>query len=109
MLGVISSVRSIIDTITINIWTGGTSLPSQCQIAGVGVLRKQAGNEDQCRSEPEASEKPRKTMEVMVNAVVLSTDRAHRGIRHAKKTHLNRRPTAIEMNFNRLLADLQVS
>ena len=85
MLGVISRARSVIDTITIDVRAGGTRLPGQSQSSGVGVLRKQSGNEDQYRSEPEASEKPRKTMEVMVNAVVLSTDHAHRGIRHAKK------------------------
>ena len=94
MLGVISRARSVIDTITIDVRAGGTRLPGQSQSSGVGVLRKQSGNDQQRRGEPGAWEKPCKTMEVIVNTVMLSTDRACRGIRHAKKTHLASAATA---------------
>ena len=107
MLGVISRARSVIDTITIDVRAGGTRLPGQSQSSGVGVLRKQSGNDQQRRGEPGAVEKPCKTMEVMVNAVVLSTDRAYCGIRHAKKTFT----PPPDPNRNILiwpLADLQV-
>jgi len=108
MLGVISRARSVIDTITIDVRAGGTRLPGQSQSSGVGVLGKQSGNDQQRRGESGAWEKPCKTMEVIVNAVVLSTDRAYRGIRHPKKTHLSGRRAR---NRNKLiwpLADLQV-
>jgi hypothetical protein len=40
-------------------------------------------------------------MEVIVNAVVLSTDRAYGGIRHAKKTYFYpAAATAIEINYS---------
>jgi acyl CoA:acetate/3-ketoacid CoA transferase alpha subunit len=92
MLGVISRARSVIDTITVDIRAGGTRLPGQSQSSGVGVLGKQSGNDQQRRGEPSVWEKPCKTMEVIVNAVVLSTDRAYGGIRHAKKTYFTRPP-----------------
>ena len=85
MLGVISRARSVIDTITINVRAGGTRLPGQSQSSGVGVLRKQSGNDQQRGGKPAALEKPCKTMEVIVNAVVLSTDRACCCHPHAKK------------------------
>ena len=86
MLGIISRASSIIDSITIDIRTRRASLPGQCQISGVRVLWKQQPcNEEQRRGEPGAGEKLCKTMEFIVNTVVLSTDRADRGISHAKK------------------------
>ena len=108
MLGVISRARSGIDTITIDVRAGGTRLPGQSQSSGVGVLRKQSGNDQQRRGKPGALEKPCKTMEVIVNTVVLSTDRACRGIRHAKKT-FTRPPRPPRNKLIRPLADLQVS
>ena len=100
MLGVISRARSGIDTITIDVGAGGTRLPGQSQSSGVGVLRKQSGNDQQRRGKPAALEKPCKTMEVIVNAVVLSRDRACRGIRHAKKNHLPGRRDRLEINLS---------
>ena len=77
MLRVISRARSVIDTITVDVRAGGTGLPDQRQICGVGILRKQPSNKDQHCDETETGEKSSKTMEFIVNAVVLSTDRAH--------------------------------
>ncbi len=85
MLGIISRARTVIDTVTVNARARGTRLPGQCQISGVGVLGKQSGNEDQQGGEPGASEKSCKTMEFIVNAVVLSTDRAHYDVVPPKK------------------------
>src|SRR5438552_4583308 len=80
MLGIISRASSIIDSITIDIRTRRATLPGQCQISGVRVLWKQQPcNEEQRRGEPGAGEKLCKTMEFIVNTVVLSTDRADRG------------------------------
>jgi len=107
MLGVISRARSVIDTITVDIRAGGTRLPGQSQSSGVGVLRKQSGNDQQRRGKPSAWEKPCKTMEVIDNTVMLSTDRACRGIRHAKKT-FTRPPRPPRNKLIEPLADLQV-
>src|SRR4029453_11289451 len=100
MLGVISRARSVIDTITIDVRAGGTRLPGQSQSSGVGVLRKQSGNDQQRRGEPGTWEKPCKTMEVIVNTVMLSTDRACRGIRHAKKNPFSVRRDRLEINLS---------
>jgi hypothetical protein len=66
----------------------------------MGVLRKQSGNEDQHCREPQADAKIRKTMEFIVNTVVLSTDHARRGARHVKKAILKPMPRPkIELNL----------
>lgn len=100
MLGVISRARSVIDTITIDVRAGGTRLPGQSQSSGVGVLRKQSGNDQQRRGEPGTWKKPCKTMEVIVNTVMLSTDRACRGIRHAKENPFSVRRDRLEINLS---------
>jgi hypothetical protein len=102
MLAVISRASSIIDSIAIYVWTRGAGLPRQRQpLSGrgcgnpPGTCRRLGSQRRSCRSpyvpkEESAVEQQRRgadgteqksciTMEVMVNAVMSSTDRAWTG------------------------------
>ena len=99
MLAVVSRACSIINAIAIYVWTRRAGLPRQCQpLSGRGrgnppgtdrplgrqrcsrrgpcVPKEESAIEQQRRGEGGAWENSGPTMEVMVNAVISSTDRA---------------------------------
>jgi hypothetical protein len=116
MLAVVSGACSIVDSITIYVWTRRASLPRKCQpLNGRGcgnrpatcrllggqrrsrrgscLPKKESAVEQQHRGKGGAGKNSCPTMEVMANAVILSTDRAWTGFeisraRNPSKTRL---------------------
>jgi hypothetical protein len=97
MLAVVSRACSIVDSIAIYVWTRRAGLPRQCQpLSGRGcgnppgtcrrrsrrgpcIPKKESAIEQHRRGQGGTGQKSCITMEVIVNAVMSSTDRAWTG------------------------------
>jgi hypothetical protein len=75
MLAIVSRGCSIVDSIAIYIWARRAGLPRQVQSRGRGTLKEEPAAEQQRRCKG-AGRNSSITMELMVNAVQLSTERA---------------------------------
>jgi hypothetical protein len=76
MLAIVSRGCSIVDSIAVYIWARRAGLPRQVQSRGRGTLKEDSGAEQQRRCKGGAGRNSSITMEFMVNAVQLSTERA---------------------------------
>ena len=78
MLAIVSGACSVVDSVTINIWARCAGLPRQCQCGcGLGILKEKSAAEQErrCKNDGTSRNLPI-TMEFIVNAVELSTERA---------------------------------
>jgi hypothetical protein len=75
MLAIVSRSCSIVDSIAIYIWARRAGLPRQVQSRGRGTLKEETAAEQQRRCK-DAGRNSSITMEFMVNAMQLSTERA---------------------------------
>jgi hypothetical protein len=80
MLAVVSGGCSIIDTIAIDIWARRAGLPRQRYASGGGGMQKKSAIEQHRRCNSGTDDNSCRTMEFMVNAKELSTDRAWTGV-----------------------------
>ena len=76
MLAIVSRGCSIVDSIAVYIWARRAGLPRQVQSRGCGTLKEEPAAEQQRRCKGGEGRNSSITMEFMVNAVQLSTERA---------------------------------